>query len=124
MGSEARLTKWVGRGAALAGAAFTLLAFGALPAAAGTCAAAPPEVLAFSYSTQSAAEQQDDFEDGLIARHWSLKHIATGSYAYSRSIVKEGQEALLITVHHGDKQAEGATDDRCSESAELMEPGY
>jgi hypothetical protein len=91
---------------------------------AGPCAPAPEEVVAYSYSTQSAAEQQDGFEDGLLDRHWSLKHIAAHSYAYSRTIHKEGQQALLITVHHGDKQSEGAEEDRCSERAELMEPGY
>jgi hypothetical protein len=93
-------------------------------ASAGPCALPPEEVVAYSYSTQSAAEQQDDFEDGLLERHWSLKHIAAGSYAYTRTIHKEGQQALLITVHHGDKQSEGAEEDRCSERAELMEPGY
>jgi hypothetical protein len=110
-----------GRAAVLAGA---LLGLSALRALAGPCAPAAPEVLAYSFSTQSAAEQQDDFEDGLIERHWSLKHIAPGSHAYTRSIVKEGRQALLITVHHGDEQAEGANEDRCSERAELMEPSY
>jgi len=114
----------IGRAAVLAGAVLGLSALRALPASAGPCAPAAPEVLAYSFSTQSAAEQQDDFEDGLIERHWSLKHIAPGSHAYTRSIVKEGRQALLITVRHGDEQDEGATDDRCSERAELMEPGY
>lgn len=93
-------------------------------AQAGPCLRAAPEVLAYSYSTQSGADQQDDFEDGLLQRHWSLKHISAHSYAYSDTIHKEGRRALLVTVHHGDQQAEGAEDDRCSERAELMEPGY
>ncbi len=99
------------------------LALGRL-ASAGPCTPSPPDIVAYSYSAQSAAEQQDGFEDGLLERHWSLKHIAAGSYAYSRSIHKEGKQALLITVHHGDKQAEGGDVDRCTERAELMEPGY
>ena len=93
-------------------------------AQAGPCLPAPPEVLAYSFSTQSAADQADDFEDGLLQRHWSLKHISAHSYAYSETIHKEGQHAILLTVHHGDQQAEGAEDDRCSERAELMEPNY
>ena len=95
-----------------------------LEAAAGPCAPPPPEIVTTSYSGQSAPEQQDDFEDGMLERHWSLKHIASGSYAYSRTIHKEGKQALLITVHHGDKQSEGAEDELCTERAELMEPGY
>jgi hypothetical protein len=97
---------------------------GAAVAHAGPCLPAPPEVLAYSFSTQSGADQQDDFEDGLLQRHWSLKHISAHSYAYTDTIHKDGQHALLVTVHHGDQQAEGAEDDRCSERAELMEPGY
>jgi hypothetical protein len=112
------------RAAERAGAGLLASLLAAKLAAAGPCAPAPPEVLAYSYTTQSIAEQADNFEDGLIDRHWSLKHIATGSYAYSRKIVKEGDQALLITVRHGDQQAEGATEDRCSERAELMEPAY
>lgn len=96
----------------------------ALPALAGPCLPAPPEVLAFSYSTQSAVQQQDDFEDGLLNRHWSLRHIAATSYAYTGKIVKHGKQAILLTVHHGDEQATGGEDDRCSERAELMEPDY
>jgi hypothetical protein len=110
--------------AAMAAGGLALLALGAPTAAAGTCAPPPPEVLAYSYVTQSAAEQQDDFEDGLLDRHWSLKHIDAGSYTYTEKTIKQGRQALLITVHHGDKQAEGATEDRCSERAELMEPNY
>jgi hypothetical protein len=124
MRGPAPFTKRWYRAAERLGAAFFISLLGAKLAAAGPCAPAPSEVLAFSYTTQSAAEQADDFEDGLIERHWSLKHIATGSYAYTRKFVKEGAQALLVTVHHGDEQAEGATEDRCSERAELMEPAY
>lgn len=95
------------------------------PAAkAGPCLAAPPEIVAFNFSTQSAVDQQDGFEDGTPARHWSLKHISAHSYAYSETIRKEGERAILLTVHHGDQQAEGPEDDRCSERAELTEPSY
>lgn len=93
-------------------------------AQAGPCRPAPPEALAYSYTTQSTHDQQDDFEDGLLQRHWSLKHISAHSYAYTETIHKEGKRALLLTVHHGDQQAEGAEEDRCSERAELMEPDY
>jgi hypothetical protein len=101
-------------------------ALGLLPAVvqAGPCLPAPPEVLAYSYTTQSAGDQSDDFEDGLLDRHWSLKHISAHSYAYSEAVRKDGRQAILLTVHHGDQQATGAEDDRCSERAELMEPGY
>ena len=81
-------------------------------------------MLAYSYTTQSAAEQADDFEDGLIQRHWSLKHISPRSYAYTRKVAADGRQAILLTVHHGDQQATGADEDRCSERAELMEPDY
>jgi Polysaccharide lyase len=104
-------------------AALGLLAL-ASAAHAGPCLPAPPEVLAYSFSTQSGADQEDDFEDGLLQRHWSLKHIAAHSYAYTATIHKDGQRAILLTVHHGDQQDQGAEDDRCSERAELMEPGY
>jgi hypothetical protein len=93
-------------------------------AAAGTCAPAPPEIVAVSYSTQSSTELEDDFEDSKLDRHWSLKHILPGSHAYTQNTVEQGRQALLLTVHHGDEQATGAEDDRCSERAELMEPGY
>jgi hypothetical protein len=93
-------------------------------AAAGPCAAPPPEVVAVTYTTQSASALEDGFEDGLLDRHWSLKHILPRSHAYTNTIVRQGKQALLITVHHGDKQAEGAETDRCSERAELMEPPY
>jgi hypothetical protein len=93
-------------------------------AAAGPCAPPPQEIVAVNYSTQSSSGLEDDFEDGKLDRHWSLKHILPGSHAYTRSTVAEGRQALLITVHHGDKQAEGAESDRCSERAELMEPHY
>jgi hypothetical protein len=93
-------------------------------ALAGPCLPAAPEVLAYSFTAQSSVEQADDFEDGLLERHWSLRHISPHSYAYTRKIVKHGQQALLITVHHGDHQSEGATEDRCSERAELTEPNY
>jgi hypothetical protein len=112
------------RAAFTAGAGLGLCLLASGRALAGPCAPPPEEVVAYSYSTQSAAEQQDSFEDGLLDRHWSLKHILSSSYAYSRKIHKEGDQALLITVHHGDKQAEGATEDRCSERAELLEPNY
>jgi hypothetical protein len=93
-------------------------------AKAGPCLPAPPEVLAYSFTTQSAGDQQDDFEDGLLQRHWSLKHIATHSYAYTDAIHKDGKRAILLTVHHGDQQNQGADEDRCSERAELTEPGF
>jgi hypothetical protein len=96
----------------------------ATAAQAGPCLPAPPEALAYNFTTQSDVDQQDDFEDGLLDRHWSLKHISAHSYAYSDTIHKEGAHALLLTVHHGDQQAEGAEYDRCSERAELMEPNY
>lgn len=113
------------RAASLAGAALVASSvLGGKAALAGPCAPPPPEIVALSYTTQSAAEQQDDFEDGQLDRHWSLKHIDSGSYAYSRAIHKEGEQSLLITVRHGDKQAEGAEVDRCTERAEIMEPSY
>jgi hypothetical protein len=118
------LAKLLPRAAFAAGAALAVCLLDSGRALAGPCAPPPEEVVASTYSTQSGAEQQDDFEDGLLDRHWSLKHIAAGSYAYSRTIHKEGRQALLITVHHGDKQSEGAEADRCSERAELMEPAY
>jgi len=93
-------------------------------AAAGPCAPPPQEIVAVNYSTQSSSALEDDFEDGKLDRHWSLKHILTGSHSYTQKTVAEGRQALLITVHHGDKQAEGAESDRCSERAELMEPPY
>jgi len=108
--------------AATAGLVLSLLFAGI--AAAGPCAPPPQEIVAVNYSTQSTSGLEDDFEDGQLDRHWSLKHILPGSHAYTRSTDAEGRQALLITVHHGDKQAEGAESDRCSERAELMEPGY
>lgn len=124
MRGAAPLTKPIRRivKAMAAGCVASLLLAGR--AAGGPCAPAPPEVVATSYVTQSAVEQQDDFEDGRLERHWSLKHIAPDGYAYTRSIVHQGRQALMLTVRHGDEQAEGATEDRCSERAELMEPGY
>lgn len=93
-------------------------------AMAGPCAAPPPEAVSVIYASQSNSALEDDFEDGLLERHWSLKHILPGSHAYTDKIVSQGRQALLITVHHGDKQSEGAEGDRCSERAELMEPPY
>jgi hypothetical protein len=93
-------------------------------AAAGTCAPAPPEIMALTYTTQSTSALDDSFEDQGLSRTWSLKHILTKSYAYTDKTAREGKRALLITVHHGDKEAEGAESDRCSERAELMEPSY
>jgi hypothetical protein len=107
---------------AAVGLASSLL-FGGV-AAAGTCAPAPQEIVTVSYSTQSSSQLEDDFEDSKLDRHWSLKHILPGSHAYTQSTVEQGRQALLLTVHHGDEQAAGAEDDRCSERAELMEPGY
>jgi len=104
--------------------AAAVLALATRAAEAGPCLPAPPEVLAYSYTTQSASDQQDDFEDGLLQRHWSLKHISAHSYVYSDTVHKEGAHAILLTVHRGDQQAEGAEEDRCSERAELMEPNY
>jgi len=103
-----------------AGLAASLLFSGM--AAAGPCAPLPEEVVAANFATQSASALEDDFEDGQLSHHWSLKHILGGSHAYTRSAVATGRQALLLTVHHGDKQAEGAESDRCSERAELMEP--
>src|SRR5690349_25138102 len=102
MRKAASLTKHVHRGAitAAVGLASTLL-FGGV-AAAGTCAPAPQEIVAVSYSTQSSTELEDDFEDGKLDRHWSLKHILPGSHAYTQSTVEQGRQALLLTVHHGD----------------------
>ncbi|GAB2176290.1 hypothetical protein DLREEDagr8_18480 [Dongia sp. agr-C8] len=94
------------------------------PAAAGPCAPAPQEIVAVNYATQSTSALEDGFEDGPLSRNWSLKHILAGSHAYTRSTATEGRQALLLTVHHGDKEAEGAESDRCSERAELMEPGH
>jgi hypothetical protein len=93
-------------------------------AEAGTCAPAPPEIAALTYTTQSTSALEDGFEDRMLSRTWSLKHILTKSYAYTDKTVREGNQALLLTVHHGDKEAEGAESDRCSERAELMEPNY
>ena len=90
-------------------------------AQAGPCAPAPPEILAVNYSTLSFSALEDDFEDHALAAHWSLKHILARSYTYTDKVAREGRQALLITVHHGDKEAEGAESDRCSERAELME---
>ena len=101
-----------------------LLALAAGRAEAGPCQPAPPEVLAYSFITQSDVEQKDDFEDGLLERHWSLKHISPTSWTYSTALHDDGRQALLVTVHDGDQQAAGAEEDRCSERAELMEPGY
>src|SRR5690349_11355485 len=102
MGRMGAFSKWTHR-IALRTGGLGLLMLGAPTARAGTCAAPPPEVVAYSYTTQSGVEQQDDFEDGLLDRHWSLKHIEARSYAYTNKVVKEGQQALLITVRHGDK---------------------
>jgi hypothetical protein len=96
----------------------------AAAAEAGPCAPVPPEAVSVTYATQSDSALEDDFEDHLLSRHWSLKHILTQSYAYTDKIVREGHQALLLTVHRGDKEAEGAESDRCSERAELMEPSY
>jgi len=93
-------------------------------ASAGPCAPAPSEIVSVTFATQSASALEDGFEDNQLSRHWSLKHILAKSYAYTDKIVHEGRQALLITVHHGDKQAEGAETDRCSERAELLEPPY
>jgi hypothetical protein len=123
MRPKARVKRAVQGGAAAVLATAGWLAFGPA-AAAGPCLPAPPEVLAYTFATQSGGDQQDNFEDGLLQRHWSLKHISAHSYAYSDTIHKEGGHAILLTVHHGDQQAEGAEDDRCSERAELMEPNY
>jgi hypothetical protein len=124
MQRAASLTKHGNRTAVAAalGLASSLLLSGI--AAAGDCAPAPQEVVAVNYSTQSSALLADGFEDGKLDRHWSLKHILPGSHSYTQSNVKEGHQALLITVHHGDKEATGAETDRCSERAELMEPPY
>jgi hypothetical protein len=107
---------------AVIGLAASLLFGGS--ALAGPCAPPPPELVAVTYATQSSSALDDDFEDGALERHWSLKHIAPNSHAYTSKIAKQGRQALLITVHHGDKQSEGAEADRCSERAELMEPAY
>jgi hypothetical protein len=93
-------------------------------AAAGPCAPAPEEIVAVSYATQSTANLEDGFEEDRLERNWSLKHILAASHAYTRSTTAEGRQALLLTVHHGDKQAAGAESDRCSERAELMEPKH
>jgi hypothetical protein len=105
---------------AAAGLVASLL-FGGV-AAAGPCAPAPQEIVTVSFSTQSSSALEDGFEDGPLSRRWSLKHILDGGHAYTRSTVTEGRQALLLTVHHGDKEATGAESDRCSERAELMEP--
>jgi hypothetical protein len=96
----------------------------AASANAGPCAPLPPELVAVTYSTQSVSALEDGFEDRPLSRHWSLKHILAKSYAYTDKVVREGKQALLLTVHHGDKEAEGAETDRCSERAELMEPSH
>jgi hypothetical protein len=116
------LRKPCSRAALLAavGLASSLLCAGI--AEAGPCAPAAPEMVSVTFATQSASALEDGFEDNLLSRHWSLKHILAKSYAYTDKIVREGRQALLLTVHHGDKEAEGAETDRCSERAELMEP--
>src|SRR5690348_4295350 len=68
-------------------------------AMAGPCAAPPPEAVSVIYASQSNSALEDDFEDGLLERHWSLKHILPGSHAYTDKIVSQGRQALLITVH-------------------------
>src|SRR5690349_10828464 len=106
----------------MAAALASYLLFGAI-ATAGTCAPAPEEIVTVGFSTQSSGLLKDDFEDGALDRHWSLKHILARSHAYTQATAKQGRQALLLTVHHGDEEAEGAEADRCSERAELMEPG-
>ncbi|WP_395015938.1 heparin lyase I family protein [Dongia sp.] len=112
------------RAAVAAGAGLAAAVLFCSPAAAGPCAPPPPDVVTVTYSTQSSSALEDGFEDGKLDRHWSLKHIDAKSHAYTTAIVREGRQALLLTVRHGDKQATGAEADRCSERAEIMEPPY
>lgn len=122
MRNIAASTRPLQRASRLASTFIVAILLSAGVAEAGPCAALPPEIVAVTFAMQSASALDDGFEDRALARNWSLKHILPRSYAFTNEIVREGRQALLLTVHHGDKEAEGAEKDRCTERAELMEP--
>lgn len=67
----------------------------------------------------------DDFETDQLAKKWDVQRLLPHSYAYSDKFVKHGRQALLLTVHHGDKEESGNPgnpDDPCTERAEIGEP--
>jgi hypothetical protein len=63
----------------------------------------------------------DDFESNCLSWRWTTLRLEPGAVQFQRQIVHSGRQAIVITVHDGDRYEAASASGAATERDELME---